>query len=119
MRYLVLLFVTAGLIADLAAHHPDHKNRPVHLPVDVIGPLGNRLPMSYRRRYNRPTYFGGKIAYHIAPSSQEAMRWHEAQHRGYYQCEPPRTVDHYFYSKPWEMIPIGPRPAEEGSDDER
>ena len=46
--------------------------------------------MSYRRRYNRPKYLGGKIAYHIAPSSQEAMAWHEAEHLGAYKNHRPR-----------------------------
>lgn len=66
--------------------------------------------MSHRRRYNRPTNWGGKIAYSIAPSSQEAMRWHRATHQGQYKYDAPRMVAHYFYPKPWEAIRIGARP---------
>ena len=93
------------------AHHPDKENMPVHQRIDVIGPVGNRLPPGHRRVYNRPTYIGGKIAYWIAPSSQEAMAWHRAEHSGAY--EPPkkclRLEQHYFYPKPWEVLQVGPR----------
>lgn len=116
-RYLLLTMIASGWCPVAAAHHPDHRARPVAQPIDLIGPLGNRLPMSYRRRYNRPTYAGGKLAYHLAPSSQEAMRWHEAEHRGYYRGDVPRMIDHYFYPRPWEMIPVGPRPAPQQGED--
>jgi hypothetical protein len=65
----------------------------------------------YRQRYNRPTYHGGKIAYHISPTSQEAMAWEENLERGKYDghhCPP--LVKGYFYPKPWEMLNTGPRP---------
>jgi hypothetical protein len=64
----------------------------------------------YRLRYNRPTYYGGKIAYHIAPTSQEAMAWEENLERGYYDghhCPP--LVKGFFYPKPWEAMNTGPR----------
>ncbi|WP_302120068.1 hypothetical protein [Allorhodopirellula heiligendammensis] len=89
--------------------------------IDVIGPLGNRLPESYRRKYNRPTYIGGKIAAKIAPSSQEAMSFHRSQELGLYDnngikgalsgqhCPPQRIEQHYFYPKPWEVLTVGPR----------
>lgn len=89
--------------------------------IDVIGPIGNRLPPSYRRQYNRPTYIGGKIAAKIAPSSQEAMAFHRAEELGLYDnngvkgalagkhCPPQRVEQHYFYPKPWEALAIGPR----------
>lgn len=105
--------------------------------IDVIGPIGNRLPPSYRRQYNRPTYVGGKIAAKIAPSSQEAMAFHRAEEFGLYddngikgalscQHQPPqRVVQLYFYPKPWEALTVGPRrdvhaPArvDESSDDD-
>ena len=66
----------------------------------------------YRLRYNRPTYHGGKIAYHIAPSSQEAMAWEENLERGRYDghhCPP--LYKRYFYPKPWEALNTGPRPT--------
>lgn len=90
------------------AHFPDAAQHSVLPRIDVIPPLGNRLP-SYRERYNRPTYIGGKIAYWIAPSSQEAMSWHRSVHRGYYANHAPRMEDRYFYPKPWEVLTVGPR----------
>ncbi|MFG0290474.1 MAG: hypothetical protein ACF8CQ_20010 [Rhodopirellula sp. JB044] len=89
--------------------------------VDVIGPLGNRLPESYRRKYNRPTYIGGKIASKIEPSSQEAIAFQRAEELGLYDnngvkgalhgkhCPPQRVEQHYFYPKPWEVLAVGPR----------
>lgn len=106
------LFV--GMVSGLVvaspslAHHPDAANHPVRPRIDVIPPLGNCLP-SYRERYNRPTYLGGKIAYCIAPSSQEAMSWHRSVHRGYYANHAPRMEDYYLYPKPWEALVVGPR----------
>lgn len=110
MRNLIVCLLAASCLTPLQAHHPDRESKPVHQRIDVIGPIGNRLPMSYRRRYNRPTKLGGKIAYYIAPTSQEAMRWHKATHMGHYKNHAPRMVAHYFYPKPWESIRIGPRP---------
>ncbi|MCC9601387.1 hypothetical protein LOC67_12600 [Stieleria sp. JC731] len=102
----------AGSVAR--AHHPDRENQAVHQRVDVIGPVGNRLAPGYRRTYNRPSYIEGKIAYHIAPSSQEAMAWHRAVHRDLYseskRCK--RYTDLYFYPKPWEALLTGPRSSQ-------
>jgi len=90
--------------------------------IDPIPPLGTHLPDSYRRRYNRPSYVGGKIAAKIAPSSQEAMAFHRAESLGLYDnngikglangkhCPPQRVEQHYFYPKPWEALAVGPRP---------
>lgn len=91
--------------------------------IDVIGPLGNRLPASYRRQYNRPSYLGGKMAAAVAPSSQEAMAFKRADAMGLYDnngvkglankkhCPPQRVEHHYFYPKPWEVLTVGPRVA--------
>lgn len=108
MRWSCLLLVVS-VSTTLLAHHPNKECQDVHPRIDVIGPLGNRLPPSYRRRFNRPRYVGGKIAYYIAPSSQEAMAWHEAAHLGAYSKHRPRIEKHYFYPKPWEALQIGPR----------
>lgn len=110
MRLISLLVVCLCLPAIVDAHHPQPENQPIRPRIDVIGPLGSNLPISYRRRYNRPTNLGGKIAYHVAPSSQEAMAWHAATHRGDYERKRPRIEMHYFYPKPWETLRIGPRP---------
>ena len=111
MRWLSLFVFVASLSATLQAHHPNKECQRVHPRIDVIPPLGTHLPMSYRRRYNRPTNLGGKIAYHIAPSSQEAMAWHEATHNGAYSKHRGRIEKHFFYPKPWEALLVGPRKA--------
>ena len=74
--------------------------------------------MSYRRRYNRPSKIGGWLAYWTAPSSQEAMAWHNATHRGNYKKKMPRTEMQYFYPKPWEALQIGPRVSKQNPDAE-
>lgn len=115
MNKLAALAALLILPAVATAHHPDRRCQPVKPRVDLIGPIGNRLPPEYRRSYNRPTYVGGKIAYLIAPSSQEAMVWHRSAHAGLYEGKKHgrynRRVDHqYFYAKPWEGIRVGARP---------
>ena len=113
MRKLLLIVALVGFAVSADAHPPNHAKQPVYPRIDVIGPVGNRLPASYARRYNRPRYITGKIAYWIAPSSQEAMAWHRAEHRGAYHPNLPRLETHYFYPKPYEALPIGPRPRPE------
>ncbi|MGB7345333.1 MAG: hypothetical protein WBD20_14050, partial [Pirellulaceae bacterium] len=73
---LISSFTLIGLSGTAAAHHPDRECQEVRPRVDVIGPIGNRLRPSYRRELNRPRYLGGKLAYAIAPTSQEAIVWH-------------------------------------------
>ena len=109
MRWFTVAALIACLSSTLFAHHPDKEHYPVRPRIDLIGPLGNLLPPSYRRRYNRPSNTAGKISYYIAPSSLEAMSWHASKHRNAYKDHKPRTVMHYFYPKPWEAIKIGPR----------
>ena len=126
-------FFGSGLSAsiEVSAHHPgDHGPVTVWPRIDVIGPIGNRLPPSYRRQMNRPTYLGGKIAHAIAPTSQEAMAWHRAEHRGWYDdngvkglmhgkhCPAQRKTLHYFYPKPWQVLPVGPRQAADATAEE-
>ena len=113
-KLLALGFVVALPLAAFG-HEPNRRHQVVRPRVDVIGPVGNRLPPEHRRVYNRPTYVGGKIAYWIAPSSQEAMAWHRAEHAGLYNGKRngrycPRMEQHFFYPKPWEAIRIGARP---------
>ena len=111
-----LLSLVVGAVATVAqAHFPDWANQPVRQRVDCIGPIGGNLPPSYRRVYNRPTDLGGKIAYLIAPTSQEAIAWHRAKHQNAYECDLPRQERYYFYPKPWESLQIGPRPARDSS----
>lgn len=110
MRLAVFGLLISSIAAPAVfAHHPNRESQPVRERVDVIGPIGNGLPASYRRVYNRPTHLGGKIAYWIAPTSQEAMAWHHATHRGDYRCDLPRAEEHHFYPKPYEVMRIGSR----------
>ena len=95
-------------ITGVEAHFPHRESRTVHTHSDLIPSVGANLP-SYRERYNRPRYIGGKIAYYIEPTSQEAMSWHRSVHRGYYGNHAPRMEDRYFYPKPWEALSVGPR----------
>jgi hypothetical protein len=90
------------------AHGPFRDHPPVYSDRDLIPSIGSNVP-SYRERYNRPRYLGGKIAYHLSPTSQEAMSWHRSAHRGYYANHAPRMEDKYFYPKPWEVFTVGPR----------
>ena len=108
MRWFALPLISVCVLSACAqAHHPDRANKPVRQYVDVVPPLGNRLPMSHRRKLNRPRNIGGHVAYYIAPSSQEAMAWHDATHRGLYKNDRPRMLVHYFYPKPWEALKFG------------
>ena len=109
MRTFVAAAICSIVIASSAsAHHPTAGlwvKRPE--PFDWIERLE---PKSYRARYNRPRYLGGKIAYTIAPSSQEAMSWHEHVHRGTYKRHEGPIYKQYFYPKPWEVLNVRPRP---------
>jgi hypothetical protein len=109
MSRLLLSIAFVCVASSCFAHHPDRANAPVRPRVDCIGPIGNRLPPSYRLRYNRPTNLGGHLAYVFAPTSQEAMAWHNAKHRGNYKNKMPRTVMQYFYPKPWELLNMTPQ----------
>lgn len=113
------LIVTALLAVDAQGHPPDRAHQTVRPRVEVIPPIGHRVP-DHRRTYNRPSDWVGRWAYHFAPSSQEAMSWHAAKHRGDYDQDcPRRVVPRYEYLKPWQAIATGPRPAPRDSIDER
>ncbi|TWU43223.1 hypothetical protein Q31b_22610 [Novipirellula aureliae] len=116
----LLVFASTACYHTAAdAHQPSGLSHPVYPRIDVIGPVGNRLPESYRRRYNRPTYVGGKIANLIAPSSQEAITWEHADQRCDYDHHHGRIVPQYFYPKPWEALRVGARtPIEQTDADE-
>ena len=109
MRWLTLSLLVACFASTVGAHHPDRRNHRIWPRIDLIPPLGNNLPMEYRRRYNRPTWLGGWIAYKIEPTSQEAMAWHDAAHQRAYKDHRGRLEKHFFYPKPWEGLKIGPR----------
>ena len=102
------------LASSARAHHPDLENQPVRPRFRTPTTILDYVP-GYRERYNRPTYLGGKIAYWISPTSQEAMSWHRSVHRGYYANHAPRMEDRYYYPKPWEALQVGSRTAVNGS----
>ena len=106
---LTFALLTISLSVSAFAHEPHSQCKPITQPIDLIGPIGNDCRESYRRTCNRPRYLPGKIAYLIAPSSQEAMTWHRAEHLGAYEKDLGRIERHYFYPKPWEALRIGPR----------
>ena len=112
MRLLVAILLIGCVFESVQAHHPERRGKVPTLNRDLIGPIGNRLKASYRRIYNRPTYVGGKLAYWFVPTSQEAMAWHRAEHRGAYDMKVKARIEpHYFYPKPWETLRVGPRLA--------
>ncbi len=110
MRWLICLALTTGLIADLAAHQPDRENQRIWPRIDLIPPLGVNLAPSYARTHNRPSRRIGWLAYQIAPTSREAIAWHDASHQNAYEMDRGRLEKHFFYSKPWENLKTGPRP---------
>jgi hypothetical protein len=95
-------------LSSAVAHGPFRDHPPIYSDADLIPSIGSNVP-GYRERYNRPRYLGGKIAYHLSPTSQEAMNWHRSVHRGYYANHAPRMEDKYFYPKPWEALTVGSR----------
>ena len=110
MNRLIVIATMAGFFSvAVEAHHPDRAKQPVRMRGDCIGPIGSNMRPSYRRVYNRPTNLQGKIAYLIAPTSQEAIVWHRETHRCAYERDLPRHEPLYFYPKPWEALQIGPR----------
>lgn len=112
-RFSVSQFIAGLAVTFVAvnamAHKPNRECQCVKPRVDVIGPIGTNLRPSYRRVYNRPTFLQGGLAYLIAPTSQEAIAWHKADHQGAYKNELGRIEPRYFYKKPWEALRRGPR----------
>lgn len=105
----LLVAIILGSGTGLAnADHPQHKVEP---RADLWSyPLYNAW-VPYRKEMNRPRYIGGYIAHKIEPTSQEAMSWCEHHANGSYHCHKPGYVKMYYYPKPWEVLPIDPRPA--------
>ena len=109
MARLSFALLIMSVSSSAFAHEPCRECQPVRPRIDVIGPIGTNLPPSYRRTFNRPRFLPGKIAYLIAPSSQEAIAWHKAEHQCAYANNLGRIEPHYFYPKPWEALKVGPR----------
>lgn len=116
MRRLALVLGLLSAASIGSAGHPPGYVQPVYPRIDVIGPVGNRLPPGYRRKYNRPSYLGGWIMSGIAPSSQEAMAWQKAVQQDAYKDKHTRQVMYYFFPKPWESLEVGPRTATADAD---
>lgn len=105
---LVALAVTFGFTHTTQAEQPVRR---LDQRADLWGwPLYNSW-VPYRKEMNRPRFVGGYIASKIEPTSQEAMSWREHHAEGSYREHRPGYVKTYYYPKPWEMLPIDPRPA--------
>ena len=105
---LLVAIMSCSISGLVTADHPQHK---VEQRADLWGyPLYNAW-VPYRKEMNRPRYIGGYIAHKIEPTSQEAMSWCEHHANGSYHCHKPGYVKMYYYRKPWEVLPIDPRPA--------
>lgn len=107
-----LLLTLGGISSVVSAGERPTFNK------DTCDPRPDILPYwltswhtDYRQRYNRPRYIGGKLAYYIEPTSQEAMVWCEANNMGLYKtCNHPPVYKQYNSPKPWEILQTGPRP---------
>lgn len=108
LRIALLTLLLGSTVPAIADHPTAGLWLPRIEPFDWIEKLE---PKNYRERYNRPRYVGGKIAYYIAPSSQEGMAWHEHKHRGSYRNHAGPVFKSYNYPKPWEALQVGPRSA--------
>lgn len=78
----------------------DYWTRPIH-----------NAWVPYRKEMNRPRFVTGYMLSKIEPTSQEAMSWEEHHAEGAYRNHRPGYVKTYYYPKPWEVLPIDPRPA--------
>jgi len=105
-------FVLASLLMGAShAHEPIFHPivRPATRPDFLPHPIyDNWVP--YRAEYNRPRPIVGKMVYHIEPTSQEAHAWHRAKHNREYARHAGWVVPRYYFPKPWEVLPTGPRP---------
>ncbi len=110
-RFIALAGLAAALVtpAIVSAEHP--RGIAYWPRIELFDWVETLERPSYRERYNRPRYIGGKIAALIAPSSQEAMSWHEHKRRGSYHKHAGPVVVNYLYPKPWEALPIEARRA--------
>jgi hypothetical protein len=102
---LAALFII-GSASVSSGRHPDVTGDP--RPDLVPHPLYNNWT-SFRADYNRPSYLGGWMAYHLSRTSQEAMSWQENRCNGTYHTHCPTPVTMYYYPKPWEVLPVGAR----------
>lgn len=95
-----------GLAAERPTLQVTRDPRPDILPYHLY-----YAHTEYRRAYNRPRHLGGWIAYHISPTSQEAMVWSENLQAGNYdEKHMPPMYKRYCAPKPWEVLQTGPRP---------
>lgn len=105
---LLALAGSCGLVGEAKAQQPAHRHEQ---RADLWSwPLYNAW-VPYRKEMNRPRFVGGYIASKIEPTSQEAMSWREHHAEGAYRDHRAGYVKTYYYPKPWEVLPIDPRPA--------
>ncbi len=106
---LLTLFVMATGGSAVLADRPSSVD---HWRGEVRGGPVAKAWVPYRFEKNRPRYVGGWIAAKIEPTSQEAMSWREHKAAGSYRQHAPGYVKTYYYPKPWEVLPIDPRPKQ-------
>jgi hypothetical protein len=105
------LVVLSSLGSFAQSVRADYPVRRTEARADLRGPSIYSSWVPYRKEMNRPRFIGGYIASKIEPTSQEAMSWREHHAEGAYRDHRPGYVKTYYYPKPWEVLPIDPRPA--------
>lgn len=113
LRYAAMVTVVVGsfLPACFGAERPTFNHDTCDPRPDILPHPISNATTEYRQEYNRPRFWSGWIAHHIAPTSQEAMVWCENCQAGAYDEKhaPPR-YKRYFAPKPWEVLQTGSRP---------
>lgn len=109
--FMVMLAPMLSAKVSVAAERPTFNRDTCDPRPDILPYWLTEWYTEYRRAYNRPRYWSGRVAHAIEPTSQEAMVWCEAVQMGLYDgCRQPPAYKRYFYLKPWEALNTGPRP---------
>jgi hypothetical protein len=109
-----LWLASCGLIAGLVSVQDVRGDYPVRRGEqrnDYWSRPSHNGWVPYRKEMNRPRFITGYVLSKIEPTSQEAMSWEEHHAEGAYRNHRPGYVKTYYYPKPWEVLPIDPRPA--------
>lgn len=112
-KHLLILATAVTVLSDvsIAAERPTFANTGDPRPDILVHPIYD-AHVAYRKRYNRPRYWGGLVSATIAPSSLGAMVWKENVRAGNYEeHHMPPMYKRYFAPKPWELVQTGARPG--------
>jgi hypothetical protein len=112
---LVALLLGTIAPAAIAGERPTFNKETCDPRPDILPYWLTSWHQEYRRTYNRPRYWSGRIAAAIEPTSQEAMTWCEANQAGLYDGphhgrDNPPVFKRYCYPNPWDILLTGPRP---------